>query len=73
MNLVISVIYRFSCILKVVEEDIHDKSQPPVKYRVIEHSDYKFIIVIIDKNYLANLINIDFHETHYIFYIDNLF
>ena len=40
--------YRFSCILKVVEEDIHDKSQPPVKYRVIEHSDYKFIIVIIE-------------------------
>lgn len=40
--------YRFSCILKTVEEDIHDKSQPPVKYRVIEHKDYKFIVLIIE-------------------------
>ena len=40
--------YRFSTILKVVQEDIHDKSQAPVKYRVIEHKDYKFIVVIIE-------------------------
>ena len=40
--------YRFSAILKVVPEDIHDKSQAPVKYRVIDHKDYKFVVVIIE-------------------------
>lgn len=40
--------YRFSCLLKTIEEDIHDKSQPPVKYKVIEHKDHKFILVIIE-------------------------
>jgi len=40
--------YRFSALLKVVPEDINDKSQVPVKYRVIEHKDYKFIVLIIE-------------------------
>jgi hypothetical protein len=40
--------YRFSCMLKPVEEDINDHTKPPIKYRVIEHKDYKFILIIIE-------------------------
>jgi hypothetical protein len=40
--------YRFSCILKPVEEDINDHTKPPVRYRVIEHRDYKFILIVIE-------------------------
>jgi hypothetical protein len=40
--------YKFSCILKPVKEDFFDLSQPPVKYKVVEHSDFKFILVIIE-------------------------
>ncbi|CAB4158501.1 hypothetical protein UFOVP699_14 [uncultured Caudovirales phage] len=40
--------YKFSCILKPVKEDINDSSQAPIKYRVIEHTDFKFVLVIIE-------------------------
>lgn len=40
--------YQFSCILKPIKEDFFDLSQPPIKYRVIEHKDFKFILVIIE-------------------------
>jgi hypothetical protein len=40
--------YRFSCILKPVEEDINDQTKPPIRYRVIEHQDWKFIVVVIE-------------------------
>ena len=40
--------YKFSCILKTVKEDINDPTKPPVKYRIIEHKDFKFIVIIIE-------------------------
>lgn len=40
--------YRFTCLLKPIQEDINDVNQAPIKYRVIEHTDYKFIIVVIE-------------------------
>jgi hypothetical protein len=39
--------YKFSCILKPVKEDFTDKSIPPISYKFIEHSDYKFIVLVI--------------------------
>lgn len=40
--------YKFSCILKPVKEDFKDQSQAPIRYRVIEHKDFKFILIIIE-------------------------
>jgi hypothetical protein len=40
--------YKFSCILKPIQEDINDSTQPPVKYKVIEHKDHKFIVIVIE-------------------------
>jgi hypothetical protein len=40
--------YKFSCILKPVEESINSNTQAPVKYNVIEHTDYKFIVIVIE-------------------------
>lgn len=40
--------YKFSCILKPVKENINDHTQPPIKYRVIEHTEHKFIVVVIE-------------------------
>ena len=40
--------YKFSCILKPVKEDINDQTQQPVSYKVIEHRDNKFIVIIIE-------------------------
>jgi hypothetical protein len=40
--------YKFSCILKPVKEVFTDITQPPIKYRVIEHTDYKFITIVIE-------------------------
>jgi hypothetical protein len=39
--------YKFSCLLKVVKEDLFDQTVPPIKYEIIEHTDFKFIVVII--------------------------
>lgn len=40
--------YKFSCILKPIKENWSDKTQQPVKYRVIEHKDHKFIVLVIE-------------------------
>ena len=40
--------YSFSCILKPVKENFYDQTQPPIKYRVIEHKDHKFILIVIE-------------------------
>ena len=40
--------YKFSCLLRPIKEDINDPTQPPIKYRVIEHKDFKFILILIE-------------------------
>ena len=40
--------YKFSCILKPIKEDINDQTQQPVSYKVIEHRDNKFIVIVIE-------------------------
>lgn len=40
--------YKFSCILKPVLENWGDPSQPPIRYRVIEHKEFKFIVLVIE-------------------------
>lgn len=40
--------YKFSCILKVVKEDFVSLDVPPLKFKVVEHQDYKFIVVVIE-------------------------
>ena len=40
--------YKFSCILKPIKEDINDSTQQPVSYKVIEHHDNKFIVIVIE-------------------------
>lgn len=40
--------YKFSCILKTVREDFSDPSVPPIRYRCIEHRDYKWMLVVIE-------------------------
>lgn len=40
--------YRFSCILKPIQESIVDDTTPPLKFRVIEHKSFKFIVVVIE-------------------------
>jgi hypothetical protein len=39
---------KFSCILKPVKEDLLDDTQPPVKFKIIEHRDYKSIVIVIE-------------------------
>lgn len=39
---------KFSCILKPVKEDLLDDTQPPVKFKIIEHRDYKSIVIIVE-------------------------
>ena len=40
--------YKFSCILKPIKEDINDSTQQPISYKVIEHRDNKFIVIVIE-------------------------
>lgn len=40
--------YKFSCILKVVEEDFVSLDVPPLRFRIIEHKDYKFMVAVIE-------------------------
>lgn len=40
--------YKFSAIVKVVKENFIDKSQSPIKYKMIEHKDYGWIVLIIE-------------------------
>lgn len=40
--------YKFTCLLKTVKEDINNDTQPPIRYRFIEHKTFKFIILVIE-------------------------
>jgi hypothetical protein len=40
--------YRFSTLLKTVKEDINDDTTPPIRYRFIEHEEFKFVILLIE-------------------------
>lgn len=40
--------YKFSVLLKPIKEDINDNKQPPIRFRFIEHEDYKFILFLIE-------------------------
>ena len=40
--------YKFSCVVKPIKEDFLNKDVPPVKYRIIEHKEFKFIVVVIE-------------------------
>jgi hypothetical protein len=42
--------YRFTSLLKLVKEEINDDTKPPLKYRFIEHKDFKFVILLIELN-----------------------
>ena len=42
--------YRFSAILKVNQVDINDDSVPPIRYRMIEHQTFKFVLLLIELN-----------------------
>jgi hypothetical protein len=46
--------YRFSSILKVNHVDINDDSIPPIRYRMIEHQTFKFILLLIELNIEAD-------------------
>ena len=39
--------YKFSCILKPIKEEFYDLTKPPLNYEVIEHKDFKFIVIVI--------------------------
>jgi hypothetical protein len=40
--------YKFTCLLRAVKEEINEDRQPPISYKFIEHSDFKFIILVIE-------------------------
>lgn len=40
--------YKFSCMLRPVEEEINSETQQPITYRVIKHADFKFVLILID-------------------------
>lgn len=40
--------YKFSCLLKPIKEDINDDTVPPIRYRFIEHKDFKFVLLLIE-------------------------
>ena len=42
--------YKFSTILKVNRVEINDDTVPPIRYRMIEHQTFKFVILIIELN-----------------------
>lgn len=42
--------YRFSALLKTNTVDINDDTVPPIRYRLIEHKDFKFIVLLIELN-----------------------
>jgi len=40
--------YKFAAILKPLVEDIDNPNQPPIRYRLIEHKDFKYILLLIE-------------------------
>lgn len=50
--------YKFSCLLKPIEENINEDGVPPIRYRFIEHKDFKFILLLIEVN-VGSINNID--------------
>lgn len=50
--------YKFSAILTTTKEDILDPSTPPIKYEMIEHKTFKYIVLVIELN-LGVIENVD--------------
>jgi len=80
--------YKFSCLLKPVKEDLTSRTQAPIKYRIIEHKDFKFILVLIEISlgYLDQISNVwksdilneigitnDINDPTKLFYVDPTF
>jgi hypothetical protein len=42
--------YKFTTLLKPIQENINDDTVPPIKYRFIEHEEFKFVMLIIELN-----------------------
>ncbi len=40
--------YKFSVLLKPVKEEINNNEQAPIKFRFVEHEDYKYILLLIE-------------------------
>lgn len=40
--------YKYTTILRFVKEDINDGTVPPIRLRVIEHGDFKYILFLIE-------------------------
>jgi len=40
--------FKFTTLLKPIKEDINDDTTPPIRYRFIEHEEFKFIILLIE-------------------------
>ena len=40
--------YKFTTLLKPIKESINDDTTPPIRYRFIEHEDFKFVILLIE-------------------------
>ncbi len=50
--------YKFTTLLKLSKEDINEDGLPPISYKFIEHTDFKFIILLIELN-IGDISNID--------------
>lgn len=50
--------YKFTCLLKTIKEDINDDSTPPIRYRFIEHEEFKFVMLLIELS-IGSLDNIN--------------
>ncbi len=42
--------YKFTTLLKPIKEDINDDTTPPIRYRFIEHEEFKFVMLLIELN-----------------------
>lgn len=40
--------YKFTTLLRVIPEDICSDSTQPIRFRFIEHTDYKFVVLLIE-------------------------
>ena len=40
--------FKFTTLLKTIKEDINDDKTPPIRYRFIEHEEFKFVILLIE-------------------------
>lgn len=58
--------YKFSVLLKPVKEEINNNKQAPIKFRFIEHEDYKYILFLIEVSlgYFDDLDNDQISDTN---------